>query len=81
MFFSKPQGLPPNCPYDHHIPLLPNTPPINVKPYRYPHSQKEAMTLIITEMLLDGITNRSHSIFSSLVQLLKKWYLAFLYWF
>jgi predicted aspartyl protease len=51
--FQAPSGLPPSHPHDHHIPLLPNTPLVNVKPYRYPHSQKEAMTTIIQEMLSD----------------------------
>jgi hypothetical protein len=49
--FKQPHGLPPSRPHDHRIPLLPNTSPVNVKPYRYPHSQKEAMTEIIRDML------------------------------
>jgi len=36
--FHEPQGLPPIRPHDHRIPLLPNTSPINVRPYRYPHA-------------------------------------------
>ena len=36
--FQIPHGLPPPRLHDHQIPLLPHTPPINVKPYRYPHS-------------------------------------------
>ena len=31
--FQKPHGLPQHRPHDHHIPLLPDTPPIKVKPY------------------------------------------------
>ncbi|XP_058757457.1 uncharacterized protein LOC131630720 [Vicia villosa] len=65
-------GLPPPRPHDHHIPLLPNTPPINVKPYRYPHSQKTAMTSIIKDMLKEGTIKPSHSPFSSPVLLVKK---------
>ena len=34
--FIEPQGLPPTCPYDHRIHLLPGTAPIAVRPYRYP---------------------------------------------
>ncbi|XP_058742330.1 uncharacterized protein LOC131614797 [Vicia villosa] len=70
--FHPQEGLPPNRPHDHHIPLLPNTPPINVKPYRYPHSQKTAMTTIIQDMLKEGIIKPSHSPFSSPVLLVKK---------
>ena len=42
--FQKPRGLSPPRPHDRHIPLLPYTPPINVKPYHYPHSHKEIIT-------------------------------------
>ena len=36
--FKPPHGLPPPRPHDHHIPLLPKTGPVNVRPYKYPHS-------------------------------------------
>jgi hypothetical protein len=49
--FKQPHNLTSSRPHDHRIPLLPNTSPVNVKPYRYPHSQKEAMTEIIRDML------------------------------
>jgi predicted aspartyl protease len=67
--FSKPHGLPPSRLHDHHIPIFPNTPPINVKPYRYPHSQKDAMTSLIQEMLHEGIIIPSNSPYSSPVLL------------
>lgn len=70
--FQKPKGFPPNRPQDHHIPLLPNSTPINVKPYRYLHSQKALMTTLITKMLTDGIIKPSTSPFSSPVLLVKK---------
>lgn len=70
--FQKPHGLPPPRHHDHHIPLQPNTAPINVKPYRYPHSQKEAMTTIIHDMLKDGIIIPSNSPYSSPVLLVRK---------
>lgn len=49
--FKQPHGLPPSRLQDHHIPIIPNTSIINVKPYHYPHSQKETMTTIIQYML------------------------------
>ncbi|WVZ17603.1 hypothetical protein V8G54_010585 [Vigna mungo] len=38
--FQPPTTLPPSRPTDHHITLHPNTSPILVRPYRYPHYQK-----------------------------------------
>ena len=70
--FQIPHGLPPSRPHDHHIPLLPNTTPVKVKPYRYPHSQKEAMTEIIRDMLREGTIIPSTSPFSSPVLLVRK---------
>lgn len=35
--FQPPQALPPSRPTNHHIHLLPNSDPVNVRPYRYPH--------------------------------------------
>lgn len=70
--FIKPKDLPPSRPHDHHINLLPNTNPVNVKPYRYPHHQKATISKLIAEMLEDGIIKPSHSPFSSLVLLVKK---------
>ncbi|XP_058732695.1 uncharacterized protein LOC131604261 [Vicia villosa] len=70
--FQQPTGLPPPRPQDHHINLFPNTPPINVKPYRYPHSKKDAMASLIQQMLKDGTIIPSTSPFSSPVLLVKK---------
>ena len=49
--FKQPQSLPPTRQHDHHILILPHTSPVNAKPHGYPHSQKEAMTIIIQDML------------------------------
>ncbi|XP_058757922.1 uncharacterized protein LOC131631166 [Vicia villosa] len=70
--FQTPTTLPPIRNHDHHINLLPNTAPINVKPYRYPHSKKDAMTNLIHQMLEDGTIIPSTSPFSSPVLLVKK---------
>ena len=53
--FSSPHGLPPHRPHNHHIPLIPHSSPINIKPYRYPHAHKHTMTSLIQEMLNEGI--------------------------
>lgn len=39
--FDEPSGLPPQKPWDHAIPLLPGTKPVNVRPYRYTPEQKK----------------------------------------
>ena len=39
-FFKEPTTLPPKRIYDHKISLL-NDKPFCLKPYRYPHAQKE----------------------------------------
>ncbi|XP_058788145.1 uncharacterized protein LOC131662390 [Vicia villosa] len=70
--FQPPSGLPPSRPHDHSIPLTPNTNPVNIKPYRCPHSQKEAMTTIINDMLQEGIIKPSNSPYSSPVLLVRK---------
>lgn len=70
--FTLPHGLPPPRPHDHHIHLLPNSTPINAKPYRYPHFQKEAMSQMIADMLKEGIIRPNTSPYSSPVLLVKK---------
>ncbi|KAJ0599037.1 putative nucleotidyltransferase, Ribonuclease H [Helianthus annuus] len=70
--FSEPQSLPPTCYHDHHIPLTNNNQPVNVKPYRYPHFQKQIVTQLISEMLNSGIIRPCQSPFSSPVLLVKK---------
>lgn len=70
--FNTPHGLPPSRHHDQRIPIHPNTAPVNVKPYRYPHSQKEAMTTIIDDMLHEGIITPSTSPYSSPVLLVRK---------
>lgn len=70
--FSVPQSLPPHRSQDHHIHLLPGSNPINVRPYRYPHYQKEVITNMINDMLKEGLIKPSTSPFSSPVLLVRK---------
>ncbi|XP_027351311.1 uncharacterized protein LOC113862423 [Abrus precatorius] len=70
--FHPPTTLPPPRPTDHHIHLLPNASPVNVRPYRYPHFQKCEIEKQIDEMLQAGLIQPSHSPFSSPVLLVKK---------
>jgi hypothetical protein len=70
--FQPPQGLLTPRPHDHHIHLTPTATYVNIKPYRYPHYQKEAMTNIIADMLKEGVIQPSTSPYSSPVLLVIK---------
>ncbi|XP_021623868.1 uncharacterized protein LOC110623248 [Manihot esculenta] len=70
--FNPPTGLPPARSCDHRIPLEPNTKPVVVHPYRYPHGQKDEIERQCTAMLKQGIIRPSRSPFSSPVILVPK---------
>lgn len=70
--FGVPHDLPPPRAHDHHIHLMPNSQHVNIKPYRYPHCQKEAMSKLLVEMLQEGIFRASTSPFSSPLLVIKK---------
>ncbi|GAU31589.1 hypothetical protein TSUD_54120 [Trifolium subterraneum] len=70
--FQTPTHLPPQRPVEHQIPLLPNTNPVNVRPYRYHHFQKREIEIQIKEMLANGLIRPSSSSFSSPVLLVRK---------
>lgn len=64
--------LPTQIEHDHSITLKEGTDPINVRPYRYPHSQKNEIERLVQDMLKAGIIQSSISPFSSPVILVKK---------
>lgn len=70
--FSTPSTLPPPRAHDHSIPLMDGSTLVKVKPYRYPHSQKEEIEKLVAEMLHEGIIQPSKSPFSSPIILVKK---------
>ncbi|GJS92255.1 V-type proton ATPase subunit A3 [Tanacetum coccineum] len=47
--FEVPNELPPKRSHDHRIPLLPNTRHVNIRPYRYPPMQKDAIEVMVKE--------------------------------
>nr|KYP75814.1 Retrotransposable element Tf2 [Cajanus cajan] len=70
--FTAPTSLPPPRPTDHSITLQPNTAPISVRPYRYPHFQKQEIESQVKKMLDSGFIKPSTSPYSSPVLLVKK---------
>lgn len=70
--FAIPEGLPPNREVDRQISIKAGINPVNVRPYRYPHLQKNEIEKLVTEMLSTGIIWPSNSPYSSPVILVKK---------
>eukprot|EP00253_Pinus_taeda_P028949 PITA_28949 len=57
---------------DHVIHLIPGSVPPNIRPYRYPYSQKSEIERMVVEMLKASIIQPSQSSFSSPVVLVHK---------
>ncbi|KAL0444649.1 UNVERIFIED_CONTAM: hypothetical protein Slati_2187600 [Sesamum latifolium] len=70
--FNPVLGHPPSRPHDHRIHLSPDSTPVNIKPYRYRHCHKESMSILIFDMLRDGLIRPNTSPFSSPVLSVKK---------
>ncbi|GJR82201.1 reverse transcriptase [Tanacetum coccineum] len=70
--FDTLKELPPNRSHDHTIPLLPNTPTINIRPYKHPPNQKDAIELTVKDILEAGAIRNSQSSFSSPIVMVKK---------
>ena len=72
LLFQAPEQLPPARPTDHRIHLVPHATPVNVRPYRYPHFQKQEIETQFELMLQKGLIQPSNNLFSSSVLLVKK---------
>jgi hypothetical protein len=70
--FAEPSGLPPPRPFDHRIHLLPSTPPVAVRPYRYPQPLKDEIEQQCDDMPRQGIIRPNTSPFSTPVLLVRK---------
>ncbi|XP_021775488.1 uncharacterized protein LOC110739329 [Chenopodium quinoa] len=70
--FECPEGLPPQRDIKHTIVLREGTNPINERPFRYPHIQKNEIEKLVGEMIQAGIIRPSSSPYSSPVLLVKK---------
>ena len=47
--FETPTGLLPICDHDHAIHLIPGSVPPNIRPYRYPYSQKSEIEHMVAK--------------------------------
>ncbi|GJT85577.1 transposon ty3-G gag-pol polyprotein, partial [Tanacetum coccineum] len=70
--FTMHKELPPYRSFDHKIPLKTNNVSINIRPYRYPPTQKNTIETMIKELLYSGIVRPSNSPFSSPIVIVKK---------
>ncbi|XP_026452183.1 uncharacterized protein LOC113352590 [Papaver somniferum] len=69
---KQPTTLPPERLHDHRIPLVPGSPPVNVRPYRYPYFQKSEIEKIVAELQFSGFIRPSSSPYSSPVLMVRK---------
>jgi len=77
--FTDPKALPPSRAHDHHIPLLPNTTPMNSRPYRYSPLHKTEIERQVT--IVTGRSNQSQYqslCFPGIVGSKKGWFLEVL---
>jgi len=70
--FEPVSGLPPRRDCDHAIPLIPGAHPVAVRPYRYAPMLKSEIERQVTDMLQQGIIQKSSSSFASPVLLVMK---------
>ncbi|GJV04300.1 retrovirus-related pol polyprotein from transposon 17.6 [Tanacetum coccineum] len=70
--FAVLKELPPVRSHDHIIPLKEGSPTVNIRPYRYPATQKDAIESMVQELLDAGVIRHSQSPFSSLIVMVKK---------
>ncbi|KAL0554692.1 hypothetical protein IC582_008619 [Cucumis melo] len=69
--FEAPKTLPPKREIDHRILTMLEQRPINVRPYKYGHVQKEEIEKLVSEILQTGIIRPSRSPYSSPILLVK----------
>jgi hypothetical protein len=67
--FTEPTTLPPKRDCDHAIPLVPEAKIVNQRPYMMPQNQKNALELIVKELLQKGVIRDNSSPYSSPVVL------------
>ncbi|GJW00063.1 hypothetical protein Tco_1555314 [Tanacetum coccineum] len=61
--FTMPKELPPHKSFDHQIPLKTDNVSINIRPCRYPSTQKDTIEAMIKELVDSGVVRPSGSPF------------------
>jgi hypothetical protein len=69
--------LPPNRNIEHIIEVKPDSTPVNIRPYRYPHHHKTETKRLIQYLLKCGVITTSRSPYEALVVLVQKKYGSF----
>ena len=72
VFEDIPKDLPPMRDHDHAIHLILGSVPPNIRPYRYPYSQKSEIEHMVEEMLEDSITRPIQSSYFAPVVMVHK---------
>ncbi|GJW79606.1 reverse transcriptase [Tanacetum coccineum] len=57
--FVIPKELPPHRSYDHRNPLIEGTHLVNIRPYRHPRTQKDAIETMVKELWKHGHLNKN----------------------
>ena len=70
--FAPLTELPPARAVDHSIPLVPDAQPVNLRPYKYSHVQRDEIEKLFRELLDLEFIKPSHSPFASPILLVKK---------
>ncbi|GJS67830.1 retrovirus-related pol polyprotein from transposon 17.6 [Tanacetum coccineum] len=70
--FATPTSLLPKRKQDYRIPLLPNTPPINIRPYKNPPNQKDVVEAMLKELMESGVIRDKQSPYSHPIVMVKK---------
>nr|GFC41960.1 reverse transcriptase [Tanacetum cinerariifolium] len=70
--FEMPKELPSKRTHDYRIFLVPNTPPVNIRPFKHPPTKKDAVELMVKELLESKMIRNSKSPFSSPIVMAKK---------
>lgn len=70
--FQENTKLPPKRAIDHQIKLQPGTAPVNMRPYRLPHQQKNVMEDMIKQLLQHKLIRESISPYCSPAILVRK---------
>ncbi|GJW15115.1 retrovirus-related pol polyprotein from transposon TNT 1-94 [Tanacetum coccineum] len=70
--FAVPNCLPPNKSLDHIIPLKEGVTSVNIRPYRYPPTQKDTIETMVKELLDTGMITQRNNPFSSHIVMVKK---------